>query len=119
MHKNWAEFLSGYSAPVTELRGVAPELMKSFGAVAHAAHEPGAVDAKTKELAALAIAVALRCDPCIGYHARAALRNGATRQEVGEFIGIAVEFCGGPAVYYAAAALEAYDQFAAKAAAPR
>ncbi len=119
MHKNWAEFLSGYSAPVNELRNVAPETMHGFGAFARAAHQPGSVDAKTKELAALAIAVALRCDPCIAYHVRAALRHGATRQEVGEFVGIALELCGGPAVYYGAGALEAYDQFAAKAAAPR
>ncbi len=38
--------------------------------------------AKTKELIALALGVAARCDPCIGFHARTLVKLGATRQEI-------------------------------------
>ncbi len=80
--------------------------------VMEAASKDGALDAKTKELMALAIGIALRCDGCIAYHTRAAQRHGATREEVAETIGVAVELGGGPAAVYGAEALAAFDQFA-------
>jgi AhpD family alkylhydroperoxidase len=116
MNESWTEFLAGLSGPSAELRGSAPEVMKGFSALARAAMEPGAIDTKMKELTALAIAVALCCKPCIAFHARGALRRGASRQEVVEMLGVAMQMGGGPAVMYAAEALEAFDQFAAKAA---
>jgi AhpD family alkylhydroperoxidase len=115
MHANWPELAAGLSAPLKELRGGAPEVMKGFSAVARAALEAHALDSKTKELLALGIAVATRCEPCIAFHAEAALRQGASRDEVMETMGMAIYMGAGPAVMYAAEAVEAYDQFAAKA----
>ena len=63
---------------------------------------------------ALGIAVATRCDACIAFHAEAAVRQGATREEVMETMGMAIYMGAGPAVMYAAQAVEAYDQFKAK-----
>jgi AhpD family alkylhydroperoxidase len=88
--------------------------MKSFAALARAALEPRALDTKTKELVALGIAVATRCDACIAFHAEAAVRHGASRDEVMETMGMAIYMGAGPSVMYAAQAVEAYDQFAAK-----
>jgi AhpD family alkylhydroperoxidase len=81
-----------------------------------AALAPGALDTKTKELIALAISVAVRCDPCITYHASAAQRQGASREEVTEAMSLALYMGAGPAAMYAAQALEAFDQYADKAA---
>ena len=67
---------------------------------------------KTKELIALAIGVAVRCDGCIGFHAKACLELGATREEVAETLAMTVYMGGGPNLMYAADALRAYDQFA-------
>jgi AhpD family alkylhydroperoxidase len=114
MHKNWPEMAAGLSAPLKELRGGTPDVMKGFSAVARAALEAHALDTKTKELIALAIGVATRCDACIAFHAEAALRQGATRDEVMETMGMAIYMGAGPSVMYAAQAVEAYDQFAAK-----
>jgi AhpD family alkylhydroperoxidase len=114
MHKNWPEVAAGLSAPLKELRGGAPDAMKGFSALARAALEPGALDTKTKELIALAIAVATRCDACLAFHAEAALRQGASRDEVMETMGMAIYMGAGPSVMYAAQAVEAYDQFAAR-----
>jgi AhpD family alkylhydroperoxidase len=114
MHKNWPELAAGLSAPLKELRGGAPDVMKGFSALARAALEPRALDTKTKELIALAIGVATRCDACLAFHAEAALRHGASREEVMETLGMAVYMGAGPSVMYAAQAVEAFDQFAAR-----
>ena len=115
MHQNWPELAAGLSGPLKELRGGAPDVMKGFSALARAALEPKALDTKTKELVALGIAVATRCDACIAFHAEAAVRHGASRDEIAETMGMAIYMGAGPSVMYAAQAIEAYDQFAAKA----
>ena len=48
-----------------------PDVSKAFGRLAGAATAEGILDTKTKELIALAIGIAARCDGCVGYHARA------------------------------------------------
>lgn len=116
MHKNWPDLAASLSAPLRELRGGAPEVMKGFSAIARAALEPKALDTKTKELIALAIGVATRCDACIAFHAEAAVRQGASREDGMETLGMAVYMGAGPSVMYAANAVEAFDQFSAKAA---
>ena len=78
----------------------------------------GAISAdmgELKELLALAISVAIRCDGCVAYHTRGAARTGATRLEVAETLGVAIQMGGGPSMNYAADALRAFDQFNAKA----
>ncbi len=98
-----------------ELRKLIPDTVAAFGALSKSAQTPGALDKKTKELIALAISVALRCDGCVAYHARGAHRTGATRQELAEMLGVAVQMGGGPSLNYAADALRAFDQFHAPA----
>ncbi len=118
MAKQYAQIIKDVDAYAIELRGLIPETLAAFGALSRAAQTPGALDRKTKELIALAIAVSGRCDACIGYHARGAGRAGASRQEVAEAIAVAVQLGGGPAVNYAADALRAFDELTpAKAAA--
>ena len=80
--------------------------------MAQAATKDGVLDARTKELIALAIAVAIRCDGCVAFHAQAAVKHGATREEIMETMGLAIYMGAGPSLMYAAQAVEAYDQFA-------
>lgn len=116
MHKNWPGMAAELSVALKEVRAGTPEVMKAFGAMARAALQPQALDTKTKELLALAIAVATRCDACVAFHAEAAVKQGATRAEVMETVGLAIYMGAGPSVMYAAQAVEAYDQFAEHAA---
>jgi AhpD family alkylhydroperoxidase len=95
-----------------KLRDLIPEVMKAYGALGRTAQTRGVRDTKTKELIALALGVATHCDGCLAYHARNALKAGATRQEVAEAVGVAIQMGGGPSVNYAADALRAFDQFA-------
>ena len=112
MLNDWSEMARDYSMQLRELRARIPEVMKGFSATAQAALKPNALDGKTKELVALGIAVAIRCDPCIAFHAEAAVKQGASRDEILETIGTAIYMGAGPSVMYAAKALEAFDQFA-------
>ncbi|MBY6260371.1 carboxymuconolactone decarboxylase family protein [Azospirillum sp. 412522] len=116
MHKNWPLMTGELSGAIRELRGGAPDVMKAFSGMAQAALKANALDTKSKELIALAIAVAIRCDGCVAFHAEAAMKQGATRDEVMETMGMAVYMGAGPSVMYAAQAVEAYDQFTEKAA---
>ena len=77
MNKNWPGITTEMTAAVKELRAGTPSVMKEFSALARAASEPKALDIKTKELIALAISVATRCDPCIAFHAQSAVKQGA------------------------------------------
>ncbi len=98
-----------------ELRRLIPDTVSAFAGLSKAAQTAGLLDKKTKELLALAISVAIRCEGCVAYHARGARRTGAVRQEVAEALGVAIQMGGGPSMNYAADALRAFDQFEAKA----
>ena len=93
-----------------------PETMKAFQKLHLAAASDGVLDAKTKELIALAIAVNVRCDGCIAFHVNDALKSGATRDEIMETLGVAILMGGGPSVMYAVEAVQAMEQFQAEAA---
>ena len=116
MHVDWASFLQGLSPGLKELRTGQPEVMDGFSAISKAALKQGALDTKTKELIALGISVAMRCDDCIGFHAKAALDKGATREEVMETLGMSIYMGAGPSVMYAAHVVAAFDQFSERAA---
>ncbi|TRD21745.1 carboxymuconolactone decarboxylase family protein [Palleronia caenipelagi] len=85
--------------------------MKGFSEMAQCATASGQLDEKTKELIAMGIAIALRCDGCIGFHTKALQRLGVTRAEFEEMLGVAIYMGGGPSLMYAAQALDAWEQF--------
>ena len=112
MYKDWKQVAKELSALMAETRRGIPEVGKAFQQLAAAATAEGALDTKTKELIALAIGITARCDGCVAFHAGAAVRHGANREEVLETIGMAIYMGGGPSLVYGAQALEAYEQFA-------
>src|SRR6266567_745469 len=95
-----------------KLRGRIPEVYRGFSELHQAAFAAGALDARTKELIALAIGVVEGCDGCIASHAQAAAHAGATRQEAAEAIGVTFLMKGGPATIYGPRAFGAFCEFA-------
>ncbi len=73
------------------------------------AFSDGALARKHKELMALAISLATKCEPCIEWHTQQAILNGASDEEIYETIDVAIEMGGGPAGAYARYALHAMD----------
>ncbi|MFE1603020.1 carboxymuconolactone decarboxylase family protein [Methylobacterium sp. ID0610] len=88
---------------------LSPETVKGYGALSSAGQKTGRLDAKTRELIAVAVAISLRCDGCITVHSDAARRLGASKEELAEALGVAVSVNAGAAVTYSTRALEAYD----------
>ena len=87
--------------------------MSGFARLHASSVTDGELEPKVKELMALAIAIAIRCEDCIAYHVHDAVAAGAGRQEIVETIGVAVMMGGGPAAVYGAQALEAANEFGA------
>ncbi|MDL2338760.1 MAG: carboxymuconolactone decarboxylase family protein [Pseudomonadota bacterium] len=108
---NFRELTQSVSAGLATLRSSTPEVMKSFNDLGRAATVAGVLDRKTKELIALALSVAARCDPCIGFHMQTLVKLGVTRQEIDETLGVSTYMGGGPSLMYAASAIAAFDEF--------
>ena len=111
--QDYRENARAVSTGAVALRKAHPKVMEAFASLGAATYADGALDSKTKELIALAIGIAARCDGCVAAHSRSAVQRGATREEVVEAIGVAIHMGGGPSMVYGAEALHAYDAFAA------
>lgn len=111
MAKIYKDITADITAYTKELRGLIPDTMAGFSAMAKGATDAKTLDEKTKELIALALGVAARCDGCLGFHTKSLVRLGATRDEVGETLAMAIYMGGGPSLMYAADALRAFDEF--------
>ncbi len=111
MTTSFKEITKDLSTYLAKLRKDIPDVMTGFSSLAQAATKEGALDKKTKELIALALAVAARCDGCIGFHAQSLVKYGASRQELVEMLGMAIYMGGGPSLMYAAEALHAFEEF--------
>lgn len=105
------DLTAGISTQVAKLRKEMPDVMNGFSALAQAATKDGVLDKKTKELVAIALAVANHCPGCIGFHAQTLVKLGTTREELLETLGMAIYMGGGPSLMYAAEVLEAFEEF--------
>lgn len=111
---DWKAFMSEAEADVANLASGMPGAAAGFNRMGEAAKKSGALDEKTKELMALGIAIATRCESCIGFHIRSLIRLGLTREELCEGLAMATYMGGGPSFAYSAKALKAYEAFSEK-----
>ena len=113
MSTTYPELARSYGRGIGKLKHEIPEAMAGFAALHTGSLAEGELSTKTKELIAVAMGIGSRCEGCIALHIKAALKAGASRQELIETIGVAVLMGGGPALIYATEALEAIEQFEA------
>ncbi|WP_027996729.1 carboxymuconolactone decarboxylase family protein [Simplicispira psychrophila] len=113
----YTDLTRSISAELGKLRSDMPDTLRGFSALAKGATQDGALDQKTKELIAIALSVAARCDPCIGFHVQSYVQLGGTRAALADALGMAVYMGGGPSLMYAAKTSAAFDEFTAAAAA--
>jgi len=71
--------------------------------------QSGALDAKTKQLIAVAVAHVTQCPYCIRGHTKGAAREGASEQEIMEAIWVAAEMRAGGAVAHTTLAFQTLD----------
>ena len=82
---------------------------RAFQDLAAQAFRPGVLGSMIKELMAVAVSICVKCEPCIDYHVREAIRHGATEEQLLEAIEVAIEMGGGPATVQARLALECME----------
>lgn len=75
---NWNEYRKELSTRIGELSKLSPDTLAGYKALSGAGAKTGHLDAKTRELIALAVAVTTRCDGCIAVHTAEAAKHGAT-----------------------------------------
>lgn len=109
----WNEKLDQTRQGLRNLNKAIPEAAQAFGALGKAVKQGGVLEFKQKEYVALGIAVALRCEDCIGLHVEALVKAGASREEVADVLAMALQMGGGPAMMYAAKAMTCYDELTA------
>jgi len=107
---NWVETLSNLRKTAGLFTKANPAVVTAYRGLNEAQASGTALDAKTRELISLAVAVTTRCDGCISSHAAAAKQAGATQQEVAEALGTAIALNAGAAYVYSVRALEAFEQ---------
>jgi AhpD family alkylhydroperoxidase len=89
-----------------------PDATQGFATLSKAVKEVGPLTLREKELVALGIAVAQCCKPCVDFHTEALMKAGASREDLGGALAMAIQMGGGPALMYAAAALACWDELA-------
>ena len=107
--EDWDSYNAGLKERGKELAALHPELIKGFSALSRGASTTKHLDAKTREMIALAVAVTTRCEGCIDAHARKARAAGATKEEVAEALGMAIALNAGAALTYSLHVLDAMD----------
>ncbi|MDQ2081138.1 carboxymuconolactone decarboxylase family protein [Xanthobacteraceae bacterium Astr-EGSB] len=111
----WKNYRAEVKKRVGDLRQFAPEAFKGYLALATSGEKAAHIDGKTRELISLAVAVTTRCDGCIAGHVEAALAQGATREEIGEALGVAIAMNAGAALVYSARAMDCVDEMSSPA----
>ena len=88
---------------------LAPDADKAFREFSQAVFKDGTLSRKTKQLIAVAVAHVTQCPYCIQGHTKAAVREGASQEEIMEAIWVAAEMRAGGAFAHSAVALHALD----------
>jgi AhpD family alkylhydroperoxidase len=106
---DWDGYRNQLATTIAEIAKTAPDLVRGYRTLASARAKSGALDAKTRELVALAVAVTVRCDGCIVTHVDLAKKQGATADEITDALGVAVMVNAGAALVYSARTLDAFQ----------
>ena len=115
MMLDWNLYLKEITSTIGQIATVSPDIVRGYRAISDAGQKTGKLDAKTRELISLAVAVTRQCDGCITVHTDAALKAGATKEELVEALGVAVAVNAGAALVYSARTLDAFTAKASSA----
>ena len=108
MMLDWNAYRDELLATIGDLGRASPETIRGYRSLSDAGTKTDLLGAKTRELIALAVAVTRQCDGCITIHTAAAIKQGATKEEIVEALGVAIAVNAGAALVYAARVLNAY-----------
>ncbi|GLC97579.1 alkyl hydroperoxide reductase AhpD [Cupriavidus sp. TA19] len=107
---DWNQKIKEVTVRLKEFAGYTPETMKGIALLNGAGAKTNHLDAKTRELIALSVAVTTRCDGCIAFHVAEAKKLGITKEELSEALGVAINLNAGAALVYSTHVLDAMEQ---------
>jgi AhpD family alkylhydroperoxidase len=119
MMLDWNEYRNKLTAGVKEVGQLSPDTIKGYLELSSAGQKKDLLGAKFRELIALAVAVTARCDGCITVHTEAAIRQGATKEEIVEALGVAVAVNAGAALVYSTRVMDAVKEYPGAAPLPK
>jgi AhpD family alkylhydroperoxidase len=106
---DWKQYRNQVRVGVADIGKLSADTVKGYVTRSSAGSKTGHLDAKTRELIALAAAVSLRCDGCIAVHTAEARKLGASKEELAEALGTAIGVNAGAALVYTTRAFDAFD----------
>jgi AhpD family alkylhydroperoxidase len=115
MMMDWNQYHKEVGARVGELMKLSPDTVRGYQTLSAANSKTSILGEKTRQLISLAVAVTTRCDGCIVVHTDAALKAGASKEEIAEALGVAVGMNAGAALVYSTRVLDAVDAKSAAA----
>jgi AhpD family alkylhydroperoxidase len=104
---DWNAYRSQLLKAIGDLGRLTPGTLRGYRELTQAPATGGRLDAKTRELISLAVAVTRQCDGCITTHVDAALKNGASAEEIADALGVAVAINAGAALVFSARVMDA------------
>lgn len=104
---DWSQYRTELTERIGDLGKLSPDTVGGYMLASGAGKKTDKLDEKTRQLISLAVAVTTRCDGCIAFHSQAAVKSGATQEEISEALGVAVAMNAGAALVYSARALDA------------
>jgi AhpD family alkylhydroperoxidase len=107
MMLDWNGYYGELIARIGDLSKLSPDTVRGYQALSGANSKTSKLGEKTRQLISLAVAVTTRCDGCITVHSDAALKAGATKEEIAEALGVAVAMNAGAALVYSTRVLDA------------
>jgi AhpD family alkylhydroperoxidase len=108
MMMDWNGYLKDLLSTIGKLAELSPDTVRGYRTLSDAGKKTNHLDEKTRQLIALAVAVTTRCDGCITVHTDAAIKAGASKEEIAEALGVAVALNAGAALVYSARVLDAH-----------
>lgn len=113
MMLDWDEYRKQVGVGVKEISRLSPDTVKGYLELSSAGEKRNLLGPKIRELISLAVAVTARCDGCITVHSEAAVRNGATDEEIAETLSVAIAVNAGAALVYSTRVMDAVKAYQA------
>ena len=107
MMLDWNAYQSELSKTIPQFAKLSPDSLKGYQTLSVANSANSHLGEKIRQLISLAVAVTTRCDGCIVFHTDAAIKAGASKEEIAEALGVAMAMNAGAALIYSLRVMDA------------
>ncbi len=104
---DWNVYRSELTKAIPEFAKLSPDSLKGYQTLSSANSKDSLLGERIRQLISVAVAVTSRCDGCITFHTEAALKAGASKEEIAEALGVAIAMNAGAAFIYSLRAMDA------------